>query len=499
MKMSKFYFNNIAGNYLDGYRLKYFDDNEKEFDFIINPESNKNSTNKANMHIKEFSNQIPYKPMINTVMTPSTYFDYAEDMSFFDPMSVSYLTHPFHLSTNYLHMTSKADAFPMRKNGFFACNHLIQRSIDEPIIPSIRPMYSYNLTQDFGDYRSTNLNTIVEDQYKKDVFALGGSTNIAEIELQYNQNWNDLILTPELSGQMIGVEFPISSNDEIDFTSKLSFSHNTATYPYVVPSGVTYLYASTSDTAKQNEIKKKAAPRPKRFSIEDTLIFESVAQYTSPLSSSNTAQDIFSSEGFPSSFYFVDEAFLLSSAQTTGNNILLMPVYNDNDMEDMHFTVHYTTNSQIPPASAYINLRIIGAIKMWKNIERNKWELRFSSPVGFFGDSSQMNVGHFECDLSKDPWLAPTDENACRLTYVDVFGNPYSEPTIVIYPFKYYYSTSVGVQPPALLGDNRWGIPSYLSVGRGIDFFPRVPLNPDRYQKTKTFVCVDSASYTIAI
>ena len=437
--MSKFYFNSVLGNNFDGYHLNY---DGKEF--IVNPGISSNREDCFNIHSDELSNGYPYNPMINSVFTPSGYFNYATDMNFFDPMSVFYLARSKY-SENGTSMTAKAEAFPMTLSGFVACNHLIQRNYTEYFISNIHP--EINGVFKFSDSSKCVKNTVVEEQYKKDVFSFAKSFNIKEAEDQLNTDWNSLI---ETNTDITSMLYSITSNDNFNGRVSLAVSGNN-TLEHVIPSGV------------ENDISK--AKYIWKYKTDAYLL--------------TTTNGVYKNEN-NETIYLQDDTYILCKKNASYQNALMVPVYNENDESDYQFIL-FSADASSKLANG-LSLYPFNAVKLTQNKERGKWELKFSNSSLFY--EGDLNTNFYS-------------RNGLPLS-LNNGGNVESSPSMKLYPYVFYNSKYRGNPAPFMLSDERWG-KGVFEKTCGEYIYPKSELYPERYKKNNTYICADMATYSILI
>ena len=238
----KFYYNAVAGNNNDGYVAKYVDENGKEFDFVVIPGSSTSTADCISLRLSKNTAALYYLPFINTVYTPSAFFEWNEDTSFFDPMSVLCLANSYGKSYTMqqrFSTTNKALAYPIKFNGMVAMNHYLQYLNDKTSPDHIQYWNSYTYV---GDLREARFSSIVAESLKKEVFNYGISTNIRNIEKQLNMSWDkiaeqsfDFENNKSLKfAYLVGVRYPITSDQNIDFDAKISLSFKKGEKQYAV-------------------------------------------------------------------------------------------------------------------------------------------------------------------------------------------------------------------------------------------------------------------------
>lgn len=494
--MSKFYYNAVAGNRYEGYPVKYVNDSDEEFDFILTPTLT-SSENVGNLHRHKLCNAVPGKVMNNCVFTPSAWYNFAENMTFFDPMSVNFLGRTKTWSS--ASQTSYANAFPMSCSGFIACNHHIQYK-NVPFIYSIYPeiggrgSYSY-----WGSPAAIQNSSIVEESLKKEIFNYSFSTNIEEMEEQFGMSWDRITEDSNLSA-ITWCRYLISSDENLDHTAKVSLARGNRASEHIVPSGFQHFYSSYN-TRNEMYLNKRVANNYTYERLDDVFYHHSNGKYTTRTETPAYYQVVETSEGLPSSLNFVDEVFLLSSAQSRTNNIVMIPIYNDNDMSEFYFTVFHFNNTSLNlnPPDMPIYLAYVGAIRLYKDFDKSKWILDFSthSMMTYSNFYLSERIGHYECDINADPWAEDTDPNGILLSYVSEAGVKEETPSIRLRKYRNYSPNIAGVIIPYLFGDNRFAAEFNGFVGTYI--LPKVPLYRQSFIKGNTFVCADSGSYTILI
>lgn len=220
--------------------------------------------------------------------------------------------------------------------------------------------------------------------------------------------------------------------------------------------------------------------------------------YAIPPSSSWNKEVTYNQE-LPSSLFFADEIFRLQSSESDVGYTYLIPVYNENDEDEVYFTP-IEIGTKFPPSSENLFLSQLGKIRLYKDTEQNKWILNFTADTVSYNGYYNSAVGHFECSGDRDPWSNPTQEsfteNGLVLTYIDGKGVEHPDAYLKFYPRKFIGYGFILI--PYLLGDARFNA-SYWSGSAGRNIQPKYPLYKDDFQKVKTYVCSDSGSYTIPV
>lgn len=471
------YYNDIIGNPYDRHRITLEFDNGEKYDLIC-PATNYYSNY---FTIYENSNSEFYSPILNTVYTPSGNFQFSTDTSFFDPMSVNYICKSFTGNFNDS-VTQKAHAYPCKLSGMLAMNHYISCRNTEYITPFISPngrTWGSCYAQDFG--------SVVEEDLKKEIFNLGFTTNIEEIESQYNKLFSEICDDPAFN-YMRGVRYPITSDPSIDANKKIALSMS-RTGSNCCTKGPSYEYSTTENSVEYNKFFVKGFNGGNSNNWWD---FNDYSGKVYPFQSVDP--DLIQQ------FYFVDEMFTLEGINSSPSygNIFLLPVYNYNNKEEVYFkTTYYATNTQLPPISGNLLVSELGNMTLWKDTENNKWMFTFSAQTICKKDKINSNVGHFECSGDKDPWASSKD-NGLVMKYVDGFGHSDDIDRIYIYPYRMKSSSNFGPQVPYLKGDEYFESPSWYSRV-GINIRPKYKLYKDDFMRQDSYVCVDPASYTILI
>lgn len=512
----KIYFNGVAGNNNDGYMIKYIE-GDKEWNFTLSPQIYSNSEGISNIKLHRLSNSVPFRPMINTAYTPSAFFEFTEDESFFDPMSILWLAKSYQGRSNiYYNVTNKALAFPMRYNDMVLTNHYLNGMYSSSYrAPTPYYIGYYGEQSYWGDLSRINASSVTEESLKKEVFNYGLSMNIEAIEKQTGLSWDSIVdqsYDVEKNETLkyyylIGVRYPISSDHNIDFDRKISLSHERGNSLSQAGSrGLVFTQhmTSTSNTGYNSNLVTEYLVDGytlKRKS-DNWYLYNQGGKYTPPTSGSYNTNP-YMDQDLPSAIFLQDEVFNVKSNLTNGN-FYLIPVYNEHNEDEFYFTPIYIGSdyTSLPPSKESLYLSQLGVIRLVKNKELNKWILNFSSDTVAISYNYNPKIGHFECDGDRDPWANPNDsdfsEKGLVMRYIDGNGNPGNDADMLsIYPFKYYNSSYRGTFIPGLLGDIRYYY-SYWQAMTGTNIRPRYALYRDDYQ-AKTYVCTESGAYTIPI
>lgn len=510
----KFYYNAVAGNNNDGYMAKYVDENGIEFDFNVIPGSSTSTADCISLRLAKNTAGLYYLPFINTIYTPSAFFEWNEDTSFFDPMSVLCLANSYgkaYSSNQRYFTTNKALAYPIKLSGMLAMNHYLQPFNDKNAPDGIQYWSSYNTV---GDLREARFSSVVDESLNKEVFNYGISTNIRNIEQQLDMTWNeiaeqsfDFTTNQRLKfAYLTGVRYPITSNQNIDYDAKisLSFSKDDLQYATRGPEFVT-IYNSPTQSYYNGDLyyqyvvqdQNKIGKTDNAWQFTNTVS----GLYRIPPSSTYNLEVTYNQE-LPSSILFADEVFYVEGSESM-NQVFLIPVYNENDEDEVYFTpiqIGNISSSRFPPRSENLFLSQLGKICLYKDNEQNKWILNFSAESISFNGYYNPAVGHFECTGDRNPWSNPREadfnETGLVLTYIDGKGVEYPDAYLKIYPRRFTGPGSILI--PALLGDSRFNAGTWnSSTGRNIQ--PKYQLYKDDFQKVKTYVCSDSGSYTIPV
>jgi hypothetical protein len=513
----KFYYNAVAGNNNDGYMAKYVDENEKEFDFNVIPGISTSTADCISLRLSKNTAGLYYLPFINTVYTPSAFFEWNEDTSFFDPMSVLCLANSYGKSYNLnqkYYTTNKALAYPIKLSGMLAMNHYLQALNNKNAPDAIQYWTSYSY---IGDLREAKFTSVVDESLKKEVFNYGISTNIRNIETQLDLTWDeiaeqsfDFTTNKSLKFQtLIGVRYPITSDPNIDFDAKISLSFNKGNYQYAArgPEFKT-IYNSPTQSYYNGDLYYQYVTLDKRQigKTDNAWQFTNALSglYAIPLSSTYNLESTYNQE-LPSSIFFADELFYVEGSESSLGDVFLIPVYNENDEDEVYFTpIEIGTESPVPfifpPRSENLLLSQLGKIRLYKDKEQNKWILKFSADTVSYNGYYNPAVGHFECSGDRDPWTNPTqadfNETGLVLTYIDGKGVENPNAYLRIYPRRFIGPGSILI--PYFLGDSRFKVSNW-SYCTGREIQPKYPLYSDDFQKVKTYVCVDSGSYTIPV
>lgn len=514
----KFYYNAVAGNNNDGYMAKYVDENENEFDFVVIPGTATSTSDCISLRLSKNTAALYYLPFINTVYTPSAYFEWNEDTSFFDPMSVLCLANSYGKSVTIqqkFSTTNKALAYPIKFNGMVAMNHYLQALNGKNAPDSIQYWNSYT---NVGDLREARFSSVVDESLKKEVFNYGISTNIRNIEEQFDMSWDEIA---EQSfdfennkslkfSNLHGVRYPITSDQNIDFDARISLSFAKGNYQYAArgPKFET-VNDSPSQSNYNGDLYYQYVAQDKRQigKTDNAWQFSNVVSgiYSIPPSSLSNKEVTYNQE-LPSSLFFADEVFYVQGSEPLVDYVHLIPVYNENDEDEVYFTPIRIGNAmynRFPPMSESLYLTQLGKIRLYKDKEQNKWILNFSADtVSFNSYYYNPAVGHFECSGDRDPWANPNEEsfneNGLVLTYIDGKGVEHPDAYLKIYPRRFSSYKNGSILIPCLLGDTRFNVGTWSdSIGRNIQ--PKYPLYEDDFQKVKTYVCADSGSYTIPV
>ena len=491
--MSKLYYNHICGNNYEGYPLKYVNDNDEEFDFKV-VASVETTENIGNIHIAKFVNNVPKKIAVKTAIT-SGMAEFASNMSFFDPMSVSCIGRSKKLPYKNEH-ANFAFAFPgALPGGFYALNHHLSEHVgyDNYYSPvTIFPRVSWNV---YGDPRYTQYFSVVPEEYKKDLFTMGRSTNILTMEEQFGKSWDEICDDKSLSSLYV-TKYAISTNEFVN-DERISLSYGS--YKHIVPRG-----GEWESTQYDNPYYNVGVIDDSRAygGFEDTWVWYDDGIYKA-ITSGRYAPEVKYSEGLPSaSFKFVDEVFILTQSNSIYQNNLMLPIFNDNDMDELFITLFGFTNSSSIPCniSPYnIYLAYTGKTKIYKNKEKEKWILDFATPFKMrsASDDRTYNAGHYECPLSASPWDTP---NNMKFTYINPQGKAESSPSVKLWRYDEKGYSTQGVPIPEFLGDKRFAYHHTFENFTGIHARKSDQLfYPDNFFKNKGYVCTDSGSYTILI
>jgi hypothetical protein len=510
----KFYYNAVAGNNNDGYMAKYVDENGKEFDFVVIPGSSTSTSDCISLRLSKNTASLYYLPYINTVYTPEAYFEWNEDTSFFDPMSVLSLSNSYGKSSSSnqkFSTTNKALAFPIKFNGMLAMNHYLQYLNNKTSPDHIQ---YWNTYANIGDLREARFSSIVDESLKKEVFNYGISNNIRNIEEQFDMTWNeiaeqsfDITTNKKLKfAYLQGVRYPITSDANIDFDAKISLSFNKGNYQYATR-GPEFksIYNSPSQSYYNGDLYYQyVAQDQRRIGKTDNAwqFFNATSGIYSIPPSSTYNKDVTYNQELPSSLIFADEIFYVEGSESM-DQVFLIPVYNENDENEVYFTpieIGNESSSRFPPRSENLILSQLGKIRLFKDKEQNKWILNFTSDTVSYKTFFNPAVGHFECSGDRDPWSNPRqadfNETGLVLTYIDGKGVENPNAYLKIYPRRFTGTGSILI--PSLLGDSRFNV-SYWSSSTGRNIQPKYQLYSDDFQKVKTYVCSDSGSYTIPV
>lgn len=513
----KFYYNAVAGNNNDGYMAKYVDENESEFDFVVIPGTSTSVSDGTSIRLSTNTAALYYLPYINTVYAPSAFFEWNEDTSFFDPMSVLSLSNSYGKSQyaqQKFSTTNKALAYPIKFNGMMAMNHYLQY-LNNKTSPDYIQYWTDRSYR--GDLREARFSSIVDESLKKEVFNYGISNNIRNIEEQLDMSWDeiaeqsyDVAHYQNLKfAKLVGVRYPITSNENIDFDARISLSFSKTSKQYAIrgPEFKT-IYNSPSLSSYNGDLYYQYVAQDKNRIGKAVNAWQcsnaTSGLYSIPPSSSYNLESIYNQE-LPSSLLFADEVFYVEGSESI-DYVHLIPVFNENDEDEVYFTpirIGYESSTRFPPRSENLFLSQLGKIRLYKDKEKNKWILNFSADtISFNGYYYNSAVGHFECSGDRDPWANPNEEsfneNGLVLKYIDGKGVENPNAYLRIYPRRFSSYRSGCILIPNLLGDARFSV-SYWSDSTGRNIKPKYPLYNDDFQKVKTYVCADSGSYTIPV
>lgn len=510
----KFYYNAVAGNNNDGYLAKYVDENGNEFDFNVIPGSSTSTSDGISLRLAKNTAVLYYLPYINTVYTPSAHFEWNEDISFFDPMSVLSLANSYGKSVvanSKQNTTNKGLAFPIKLNDMLAMNHYLNAANYKTAPDSIKYWSSYS---DFGDLRQARFSSVVDESLKKEVFNFGVSINISHIEQQLAMSWEDIAEqsfdfenSQNLKfAYLQGVRYPITSDETLDYDAKISLSFGKGEYQYAARGPeFRYIYNSPSQSYYNGDLYYQYVAQDKTGygKTDNAWQFTNATSglYTIPPSSTYNVESTYNSE-LPSAIFFGDEIFNVESSETM-DDVFLIPVYNENDEDEVYFTaieIGDERSCRFPPSTENLLLSQLGKIRLFKDTIQNKWILNFSADTISYNGYFNSAVGHFECSGDRDPWSNPNqesfNENGLFLTYIDGKGIEHPEAFLKIYPRRFTDPGTLLI--PYLLGDIRFTV-DYWSDSTGRNIQPKYPLYKADFQKVKTYVCADSGSYTIPV
>lgn len=322
--MTKIYFNHVSGNRYEGYPVRYINEYGNEFNLIITP-SDVSTNAVGNIHRHKLVNNVPCNIGINTVITPSATVQFAENMEFFDPMSVNYIqkTIPWKVGEGHANF---AFAFPGKINvdneTYIACNHNLT---DDTQTVSNR-IFINNTWQNYGDPGQSIINSIIAEEYKKDVFNIGYSSNIFEISEQYNKSINEIFDTIDDPAKLLYVRYPISSNENVD-PSKVSLSYCYYNQ-HVIPSGNQPYFAGSY---WEDNYSGNAVFDPYYYGgIEDTWAFEWDGLYMGLVSVGGKYSD-----GLPPEYFlFIEDAYYAENADGETYFNLWRKIVNENSEKD---------------------------------------------------------------------------------------------------------------------------------------------------------------------
>lgn len=491
----RFYYNAVAGNIFDGHIVKMILEDESEHLLYFTPQNKIIAEGCTHFSLSENVNGCPFTPIYNIPYATSGWYVPASDQSFFDPMSVNYLAASFSWNQIDNSITCKACAFPGTVGELRCVNHLLDYSDKEftpPMIVPAQEQYGRH-----GDLRNKNyFSSIVEEDLKKDVFNLGFSYNIEEIEEQlgrtYKSIWED-----DKYRYLQGVRYPISSDKTIDHSKKISVSQ-TKNGEQIATNGVEFQHKFDAEFAEMSKYITQGIWQKGR--IDNWYRWENISTgKISTFPTSTNVLEVNMPEDLPSSFYFVDELLTLTSSTNSASNVLFLPVYNENDLNDYYFKViKCPDTSSFPPASESLVFGYLGDGKLWKDKNANKWKFTFSSTtITPPNKVPNSNVGYFECSGDLTPW-STTREGGLAMYYVDGNGNTDNVVQIYIFPYRLYSSAYRGIPIPYLLGDERFRTTTW-NTRIGVYIRPRFKLYRDDFQSSNTYVCTESAFYSIPV
>lgn len=451
----KFYYNAVAGNNNDGYMAKYVDENGKEFDFNVIPGNSTGTDGVTSIRLNKNTAVCYYLPYINTIYTPSAFFEWNEDSSFFDPMSVLSLANSYRRSSLYnsrQNITNKALAFPIKSNDMLAMNHYLTALNDKTSPDAISYWNSYSY---FGDLRQARFSSIVDSSLKKEIFNLGVSINISNIEDQLDMSWDEIAEksydfdqnAPLKFAYIQGVRYPITSDENIDYDEKISLSFNKGNYQYATRGPeFRYIYNYPSESTYNGDLYYQyvVQDQSRIGKTDNAWQFTNATSgvYTIPPSSYYNKEVTYNSE-LPKTILFADEVFRIDDPEYM-SEAFLIPVFNENDENEVYFTaieIGDPTYDSFPPESENLLLSQLGEIRLFKDKEKNKWILNFSADTVSYNGYYNSAVGHFECSGDRDPWTNPNDsdfnQKGLYLTYFDGKGVEYPDTYLRIYPRRF--------------------------------------------------------------
>ena len=301
-----------------------------------------------------------------------------------------------------------------------------------------------------------------------------------------------------------GVRYPITSNEDLDYDAKISLSFNKGEYQYATrgPEFKT-VYNSPSQLYYNGDLYYQYVAQDMR-QVGKT---DNAWQFTNAVSglysippTTTTNKVVTYNEELPSGIFFADEVFTVATAEGR-DGVFFIPVYNEDD--DVYFTpieIRDNGTYRFPPRSENLILSQLGEIRLFKDKEKNKWILNFSSDTVNHTGYYNSAVGHFECSGDRNPWTNPNDsdfnQKGLYLTYFDGKGVEHPNAYLKFYPRRFTGPGSILI--PYLVGDKRFEVSNW-ETSTGINIRPKYPLYSDDFQKVKTYVCSDSGSYTIPV
>jgi hypothetical protein len=220
--------------------------------------------------------------------------------------------------------------------------------------------------------------------------------------------------------------------------------------------------------------------------------------YITP-TTNNQIKEVVIDEDLPPSIHLVDEVFTLSSAVSEKDGVLFVPIYNEFNTDEFYLAPFKSSYSvELPPADENGKYLKISNLMPYRVIKEDDgmWRMRFSSSTLYYDSSCLTEIGYYEG--TGDPHKGP-DDGCLELHYVSPTSEVISDATIKIYP--QYYTTSApasGVFIPFFLtNDRRYRSGSIYTSYVGNLISPDQPLHIMNDYNEDTYVCSDSATYTI--
>lgn len=489
--MKKIKFNNVIGNKQLGYPFTFINDEGEEFTFILSPSIY--SAEYGFIRKYSFLNRTTGVPMINTALTPSAYFKSAPDMSYFDPVGVLSIARTENAGNTHEIMANLAFAFPLQykkvnsdgsEEVYYAQNHSLANTVRYDIT---NLNYGVQSDNNWGKLIETSFSSVTIDEYKKDFFCYSVSTSRDELCEIYDIDWYDTFEDAQLS-RAASISYTLASTETpLPPDAKIALTTN---YRYgMIPSGIS-----------------SPVGRLLKYSMIDNeyTIKSASGMYISP-TTNNQIKEVVIDEGLPSSIHFVDTVFTLSSAVDGTDGVLFVPIYNEFNTDEFYLAPFKSIyDAELPPIKTggianengrYLKISNLIPYRVIKE-DDGKWRMRFSSNTLYYDSTCLTEIGYYEG--TGDPYKGP-DDGCLELYYVSPTSGVISDAKIKIYP--QYYTTSVPASgvfiPYFLTRDSRYRSGSKYSSYVGHFISPDQPLHIMNDYHEDTYVCSDSATYTI--